>query len=94
LYYFSKIELKNKRMIAYFLKSSLRLFAGFFIIISCVLFLAACNKADQQLSGLRITDNHRYLETETGNPFFWLGDTGWLLFTKLTREEAEKYFEN
>lgn len=30
--------------------------------------------------------------TEKGDPFFWLGDTGWLLFSKLSREEAEKYF--
>ena len=31
---------------------------------------------------------------ENGDPFFWLGDTGWLLFEKLKREEAEKYLEN
>jgi hypothetical protein len=59
-----------------------------------MLFLAACNNADRELPALRVSDNHRYLETETGDPFFWLGDTGWLLFTKLTREEAEKYFDN
>ncbi|MBN1132376.1 MAG: glycoside hydrolase family 140 protein, partial [Bacteroidales bacterium] len=29
-----------------------------------------------------------------GNPFFWLGDTGWLLFTKLNREEAIVYLDN
>jgi hypothetical protein len=89
-----KLNQKKQKMISYILKSSLSLFVGFFIILSCLLFLATCNKADRQLPGLRISDNHRYLETETGNPFFWLGDTGWLLFTKLTREEAEKYFEN
>ncbi|MFC2136968.1 glycoside hydrolase family 140 protein, partial [Bacteroidota bacterium] len=26
--------------------------------------------------------------------FFWLGDTGWLLFKKLNREDAEKYMED
>ncbi len=31
---------------------------------------------------------------ENGKPFFWLGDTGWLLFTKLDRENGEKYLEN
>src|SRR5690606_503971 len=31
---------------------------------------------------------------EDGDPFFWLGDTGWLLFAKLDREEAEQYLEN
>lgn len=43
---------------------------------------------------LRISDNNRFIVTEKGNPFFWLGDTGWLLFKKLNREEAEKYLEN
>lgn len=43
---------------------------------------------------LRISENRRFLATETGDPFFWLGDTGWMLFTKLNREEAEKYFED
>jgi hypothetical protein len=43
---------------------------------------------------LRISENRRFFVTENGDPFFWLGDTGWLLFTKLNREDAEKYFEN
>ena len=43
---------------------------------------------------LRISENKRFLMTKTGDPFFWMGDTGWMLFTKLTREEAEKYFED
>jgi hypothetical protein len=43
---------------------------------------------------LRVSENKRFLVTKRGDPFFWLGDTGWLLFTKLNREEAEKYFEN
>lgn len=32
--------------------------------------------------------------TEGGQPFFWLGDTGWLLFVKLNREEAARYLED
>jgi hypothetical protein len=32
--------------------------------------------------------------TEDGKPFFWLGDTGWLLFNKLNREEADAYLED
>ena len=27
-------------------------------------------------------------------PFFWLGDTGWELFHRLSREEADKYLKN
>jgi hypothetical protein len=34
-----------------------------------------------------------YLITETGQPFFWLGDTAWELFHRLKRAEAEKYLE-
>lgn len=40
---------------------------------------------------LKISDNGRYMQTEDGDPFFYLGDTGWLLFTKLTREQSEQY---
>ena len=29
-----------------------------------------------------------------GKPFFWLGDTAWLLFSRLSREEASAYLKN
>jgi hypothetical protein len=45
-------------------------------------------------SPLKISANHRYFTTLDGKPFFWLGDTGWLLFSKLNREDAEKYLED
>jgi len=45
-------------------------------------------------SPLKISANHRYFTTSDGKPFFWLGDTGWLLFSKLNREDAEKYLED
>ena len=31
---------------------------------------------------------------ENGTPFFWLGETGWLLPECLNREEAAYYLEN
>ncbi len=43
---------------------------------------------------LEISDNGRYFQFDDGKPFFWLGDTGWLLFSKLNREEAEQYLVN
>src|SRR5690349_8487231 len=43
---------------------------------------------------LRVSRNHRFLETADGKPFFWLGDTAWELFHRLTREEAETYLKN
>lgn len=40
---------------------------------------------------LQVSDNSRFLQTADGKPFFWLGDTGWLLPERLTREEADGY---
>ncbi|MCB0059220.1 MAG: DUF4038 domain-containing protein, partial [Caldilineaceae bacterium] len=46
------------------------------------------------LPRITVSDNRRFLQTEGGAPFFWLGDTAWELFHRLTREEAEFYLEN
>jgi len=46
------------------------------------------------LPKLKVCDNHRFLVTESGEPFFWLGDTAWELFHRLNREDAEFYLEN
>jgi len=43
---------------------------------------------------LRVSDNHRFLVTMDGKPFFWLGDTAWELFHRASREEAEQYLRN
>ena len=46
------------------------------------------------LPHITVSDNRRFLQTESGAPFFWLGDTAWELFHRLTREEAELFLEN
>jgi uncharacterized phage-associated protein len=46
------------------------------------------------LPRLKVSDNRRFLVTERGEPFFWLGDTAWELFHRLNREEAEIYLKN
>jgi hypothetical protein len=38
-----------------------------------------------------VSENGRYLVRADGTPFFWLGDTAWLLFQLTTREDAERY---
>ncbi len=45
------------------------------------------------LEPVRVSPNHRFLVTETGRPFFWLGDTAWQLFHHLTRDEASLYLD-
>lgn len=40
---------------------------------------------------LQITENHRYFQHEDGTPFFWLGETGWLMPERLNRDEVSFY---
>ncbi|SDG64799.1 Putative collagen-binding domain of a collagenase [Dyadobacter soli] len=40
---------------------------------------------------LKISENKRFFTDQEGKPFFWLADTGWLLFNRLTREDADRY---
>lgn len=64
-----------------------------FLLIIGILFPFLTLSA-QTISHFKVSENKRYFVTEKGNPFFWLGDTGWLLFVKLTREEADQYLED
>lgn len=43
---------------------------------------------------LKVSDNKHFLQFADGTPFFWLGDTAWELFHRLTKEETETYLEN
>jgi hypothetical protein len=49
--------------------------------------------AGAQVQQLKISANKRFFQTADGKPFFWLGDTGWLLFVKCNREDAVHYLE-
>ena len=40
---------------------------------------------------LRVSENHRYLVHENGTPFFWQGETGWLMPERLNRDEVAFY---
>ena len=42
---------------------------------------------------LMVSEENRYLKHENGTPFFWLGDTGWLLPQRLDRDEVAYYLE-
>ncbi len=41
---------------------------------------------------IKVSENHRFLVHENGVPFFWLGDTGWLAASRLTRDNMNFYF--
>lgn len=66
-----------------------------FIAIS-LLFLSLCSHAQQRWvhGRLKVTLDGHYLQYADGTPFFWLGDTGWELFHRLTLQEIANYLEN
>lgn len=58
------------------------------LTITIILISAYCH------AQLKVSENKRFLVTSDGKPFFWLGDTAWELFHRLTREEASLYLKN
>jgi hypothetical protein len=72
-----------------------RLVKHFFVFLIFIIIPSCSTSTYKEITPvLTISENRRFLATKTGDPFFWLGDTGWLLFTKLSREETEKYLED
>ena len=43
---------------------------------------------------LVVSEEGRYLKHENGTPFFWQGETGWLMPQRLNRDEVSYYLEN
>jgi hypothetical protein len=64
------------------------------LTVTAALLAAAAPGAQGPLPRLKVSDNKRFLVTADGRPFFWLGDTAWELFHRLTREDAERYLKN
>lgn len=63
--------------------------------LSCMAISCKTNQSEANaLQKLEVSSNKHYFQTEDGKPFFWLGDTGWLTFGKLNREEVNQYFED
>lgn len=64
-------------------------------VLSCVAISCKVNQGKAEpLAKLEVSNNKHYFQTEDGKPFFWLGDTGWLTFGKLSREEMNTYFQD
>jgi hypothetical protein len=63
-------------------------------IFAPMLMLLAQPAASAQLPELKVSDNHRYLVTADKKPFFYLADTAWELFHRLSREDAELYLKD
>lgn len=64
------------------------------IIGSAILLAMVLSTLVVALPRLKVSENRRFLVTQDGRPFFWLGDTAWELFHRLNREEADRYLKN
>src|SRR4051812_37968836 len=58
-----------------------------------LLLLLALTASAAPLPRLKVCDNHRFLCTADGKPFFYLADTAWELFHRLDRKEALQYLD-
>lgn len=70
----------------------------FFLCLSCFLIIAFISihaqKRPWENGSLRVSDNGRYLQHTNDTPFFWLGETGWLLPERLNRDEVDYYLDH
>ena len=64
------------------------------LITLCLFMLTSFATAQRDKGILKVTPNGHYLQFENDEPFFWLGDTGWNLFLRLTIDEITKYLDN
>ncbi len=65
----------------------------FIFLLSLVATMAIEAAAPWKNGRLRVSENSRFLQFENGKPFFWQGDTGWLLPQRLNRDEAGYYLK-
>lgn len=65
---------------------------GFFLFsIASAWPIGAGNAAEVPI---RVGENGRYLQQSNGEPFFYLADTAWSLFHRLSRDEADDYLQD
>lgn len=66
-----------------------------YLLLACVPSLIFTNSLHAgKMPLLQVSKNGRFLVTDKGQPFFWLGDTAWSLFEKLNREDACFYLKD
>ncbi len=67
-----------------------------FLSASMVVCVVAATHGQPSWPHGRLTaaSHGHYLQYEDGTPFFWLGDTAWELFHRLTKEEIKQYLDN
>ncbi|MEX6691182.1 glycoside hydrolase family 140 protein [Danxiaibacter flavus] len=64
-------------------------------LLAITMLVSIYNFAQNNPHGrIKVTADGHYLQHQDGTPFFWLGDTGWELFHRLTLPEIKSYLDN
>ncbi|MES2830347.1 MAG: glycoside hydrolase family 140 protein [Bacteroidota bacterium] len=74
----------------------MKIFKLILLFLACMITLHSVGqkKSTSRMQALKVSANKRFLVYEDGKPFFYLGDTAWELFHRLTLADAELYMEN
>jgi hypothetical protein len=66
------------------------------LTLAALLITGALFSQPWQLHGpiIQVPGNPHYLQHQDGTPFFWLGDTGWEMLHRLSREEIPFYLSD
>ena len=70
-----------------------KIFSLLFVLVPFV-FVMTVHSQPWTNGNVVLSPNGRFLQHENGLPFFWLGDTGWMLFQKLDRAETRIYLKD
>ncbi|MCR4582948.1 MAG: glycoside hydrolase family 140 protein [Prevotella sp.] len=63
------------------------------LTLTCMLAVSVTAGKPWDNGRLRVSDNQRFLQFENGTPFFWMGETAWLMPEHLNREEVLFYLK-
>ena len=75
--------------------SHFKLYLFLCYLLSACLFGCSSNyKKDPVKPNLKVSEDHRYLEYENGEPFLWMGGTTWGMSEWLNREEVDFYLDH
>ena len=77
--------------------NSRTLFRDGLIAVFLLLFLIPISSQAQKPwdnGKLKISENQRFLQFENGKPFFWQGETAWLMPERLNRDEVAFYLKS
>ena len=63
------------------------------LTVTMVLAGTTAQAGSNNIGRLRVSDNQRFLQYSDGRPFFWMGETAWLMPQRLNRDEVNYYLQ-